>query len=1177
MTSEDVAKAVAKRLKFYLDQQRREDAFDLSGPQHPERDHPAVRPGSSLAYDGLHDRSLKHYYRQKNVKQQLQKMKTVGGAGGREKQVKKTIERTMQNYNYKLTPNTISPYAMPLIHPKDTSREDTEVRQRKGSKKKKHPRMVVGKSPKVSRRAPDELVSLHEKERLVNMATKLIVATETIALPQNVKRTRGNQTDTRERLPLVSAGGIERRTSSASDPGPRATPQPPRYKGSGRHPVARKWNDSSSGELSLDSTMDSVRSQMQHLKLETRGNGYLVSQNNQSPPASPDENSFSSKSKPRPKSAGDQLSPNQTDSDLDDFYNQTPPNVSPMTSSRPAWKDTDAAHSVDNATQTVESKGTQTLDDPQSPVQHAPLRQVSTGASSRFTSFDHSLESSGAQMEEAVQTTPPEIRSQVLPYEIFVVTGDKLGAGTSSDVKINLFGQYGDSGERPLIRSKSNKNPFERKQVDLFIIDSIFLGELRSIRIGHNGTALGTGWFLDRVVVREGEDAKRAFEFKCGRWLSARDDDGQIVRDLPLSSTLQGNEVPNISTSKRTYFNYRPDSASSKEGEKKQFRPLSASKSSNAVPIKAVPSDDKKKEDRTKPNRQFFSADSTDSSPSEDEISTKSSDKTKKQTKEIDSKEQKGYAEVGDKKGRQIEKGNPDEIELKESLTHEQMNGETNETKPKRRTKKKKERKRSQEKLERSREEQGDQSDLVNYDASDKKDFPAENDTRDQENENTEPDFEAVSASKGEPQTEGENMKGEAKEKRGMAEEEEITPTEQDSMQAENVAKEEADDSDDRSSSSSSGSELFSVSSDSTSSSDSEEEDKDEERKVSKNDSDEEEEVERIPKDTTKKEDSDSETRKTSAQDDYMAGFMAAVKAQQEDKHKEEPKESLFTKGPNIHQAAENGDFERMKELIAEVPDVKSKPDERGWTPLHIVSAFGYLDILKWLSVNGVNLSEETPTGFSAIHLAAMNGHVKCLMVLAAMGCSLSCRTVDESTPLHLAAMSGHVECVKWLLANRANPDVHDANGRTPLDLATEYQHEGCAELLDLMATEMKRKDSIISKLRHPIMQDHNEQMSGSSKGTDSGVGGVESGEDAWVSDAEDEVIGRGERVQSAKSRSDSAKFRRKSKQEERAMEEKEEKRKLYDKQREKMQRRESSFLDSIRQDIDLDDNDDDF
>ena len=85
--------------------------------------------------------------------------------------------------------------------------------------------------------------------------------------------------------------------------------------------------------------------------------------------------------------------------------------------------------------------------------------------------------------------------------------------------------------------------------------------------------------------------------------------------------------------------------------------------------------------------------------------------------------------------------------------------------------------------------------------------------------------------------------------------------------------------------------------------------------------------------------------------------------------------------GASIHQACESGDFDRIKELINEVPELKKKPDERGWIPLHIVSAFGHLDILKWLTVNGINLTEETPTGFSAIHLAAMNGHVKCIMV----------------------------------------------------------------------------------------------------------------------------------------------------------------------------------------------------
>lgn len=30
--------------KYYLDTQRREDAFDLSGPHHPEGNHPIIRP-----------------------------------------------------------------------------------------------------------------------------------------------------------------------------------------------------------------------------------------------------------------------------------------------------------------------------------------------------------------------------------------------------------------------------------------------------------------------------------------------------------------------------------------------------------------------------------------------------------------------------------------------------------------------------------------------------------------------------------------------------------------------------------------------------------------------------------------------------------------------------------------------------------------------------------------------------------------------------------------------------------------------------------------------------------------------------------------------------------------------------------------------------------------------------
>ena len=56
----------------------------------------------------------------------------------------------------------------------------------------------------------------------------------------------------------------------------------------------------------------------------------------------------------------------------------------------------------------------------------------------------------------------------VVTYEIYVVTGDKLGAGTNSEVKITLFGEYGDTGERPLTKSKLNQTPFQRHQVDVF-------------------------------------------------------------------------------------------------------------------------------------------------------------------------------------------------------------------------------------------------------------------------------------------------------------------------------------------------------------------------------------------------------------------------------------------------------------------------------------------------------------------------------------------------------------------------------------------------------------------------------------------------------------------------------------------------------------------------------------
>ena len=53
----------------------------------------------------------------------------------------------------------------------------------------------------------------------------------------------------------------------------------------------------------------------------------------------------------------------------------------------------------------------------------------------------------------------------MVPYEVQVFTGDKRGAGTDANVFLNIFGERGDTGERPLLKSKNNFNKFERKNV----------------------------------------------------------------------------------------------------------------------------------------------------------------------------------------------------------------------------------------------------------------------------------------------------------------------------------------------------------------------------------------------------------------------------------------------------------------------------------------------------------------------------------------------------------------------------------------------------------------------------------------------------------------------------------------------------------------------------------------
>lgn len=68
-------------------------------------------------------------------------------------------------------------------------------------------------------------------------------------------------------------------------------------------------------------------------------------------------------------------------------------------------------------------------------------------------------------------------------------------------------------------------------KVDEFVIEAVTLKQLLKVKIGHDDSGAGSGWFLEKVTVcREGSGEK--IEFPCGRWLATDEDDGHIVREL---------------------------------------------------------------------------------------------------------------------------------------------------------------------------------------------------------------------------------------------------------------------------------------------------------------------------------------------------------------------------------------------------------------------------------------------------------------------------------------------------------------------------------------------------------------------------------------------------------------------------------------------------------------------
>jgi hypothetical protein len=68
-----------------------------------------------------------------------------------------------------------------------------------------------------------------------------------------------------------------------------------------------------------------------------------------------------------------------------------------------------------------------------------------------------------------------------VPYTVTVRTEDELGAGTDSNVFLEIYGEFGQTDRHILHTSETHSNKFEKGQTDIFKLEAANVGQVSTL------------------------------------------------------------------------------------------------------------------------------------------------------------------------------------------------------------------------------------------------------------------------------------------------------------------------------------------------------------------------------------------------------------------------------------------------------------------------------------------------------------------------------------------------------------------------------------------------------------------------------------------------------------------------------------------------------------------------
>ncbi|XP_013083774.2 uncharacterized protein LOC106068824 isoform X3 [Biomphalaria glabrata] len=473
MSSNDVIKSVAKRLKYYFEIQRLEDGFDLSDVHQPLLDHPPLKVRPALQTGVLRDKPIKHHFSRPEVRAQLTHLNGKNARepikSKKEAQVRKLLENYMKSYCFQEDCFCFSHSKMLPARKKtlpncycfhQAKKCPHGLKLSSGLRRRKKQRNIVGGWP-LLRSVPDQHISRGEATRLVNSATKILAATTNLGL---------------------YPGAVDY-TLVKYDPSLYTKNQPKKQ-------ITAKYSP-------VYTRKERALSRQQKKFVDDSDTESNSSRSSGSRPHSPTPSHSSSRSSSSSSSSGYTKS-----SVVSNRSSSTTDKPSP-TSARFRSQAFITLPETEQKEEIKVVQSTQTVDLISEPAEQQKKSQ------------------------EEVCVGP------LCQYEVYVRTGNRLGASTKASIKMIMYGEKGRTKEFVLKDSKKHKIPFQKGREDMFALTAHHIGQIKQIQIGHDRSELNYAWYLEGVTVFD-IYAKQIFQFPCERWLSGQDGDKKTYRILDV-------------------------------------------------------------------------------------------------------------------------------------------------------------------------------------------------------------------------------------------------------------------------------------------------------------------------------------------------------------------------------------------------------------------------------------------------------------------------------------------------------------------------------------------------------------------------------------------------------------------------------------------------------------------